>query len=127
MGIDYGSKRVGIALSDDGAVIAVPRAIFPNNRTLFGEIKNMCEGHKVTAIVMGESKDFKGNPNPIMKDILFFKGELERDLGLPVFLEPEYLTSHEAARTQENQALLDASSAALILQSFLDKKNIDKK
>ena len=122
MGIDFGSKRVGIALSDESATIAIPKAVLPNDRTLFGEIKNLCAGHRVKAIVIGESKNFKGQDNPIMKDITFFKGELERGLHLPVHLEPEFLTSFEAARTHGDSPLLDASAAALILQSFLDKK-----
>lgn len=120
MGIDYGSKRVGIALSDETGTIAVPKAVLPNNRFLFSEVKNLCEGYDVSAIIIGESKDFKGNPNPIMKDALLFKGELERDLQLPVHLEPEFMTSHQAAREQGDHALLDASAAAIILQSFLN-------
>ncbi len=122
MGIDVGSKRVGIALSDEEGKFAIPKAVLPNDRYLFTEIKRMCEAYGVTQIVMGESKDFKGNENVIMKDIKFFKGELERDLGLPVHFEPEFLTSHQAAQTQGNSPLLDASAAALILQSFLDRK-----
>ena len=123
MGIDYGSKRVGIALSDESSTIAVPKAVLPNDRYLFSEVKNLCKGHDVSAIVIGESKDFKGNANPILKDTLFFKGELERDLGLPVHLEPEFLTSHQAANERgpdANTRLLDASAAAIILQSFLN-------
>lgn len=122
MGIDFGSKRVGVALSDEDHKFAMPKAVLPNDRTLFGEIKNLCSAHEVEAIVMGESYDYKGNANPIMKDILFFKGELERDLGLPVFLEPEFMTSDAAAKIQGENAMLDASAAALILQSYLDKK-----
>ncbi len=122
MGIDYGSKRVGISLSDESHTIAMPKATFPNDRNLFGSIKTLCKGHDVEAIVIGESKDYKGNDNPIMKDITFFKGELERELHLPVYLQPEYMTSHEAARTQDDKTLLDVSAAALILQSYLDKK-----
>lgn len=120
MGIDYGSKRIGVALSDESGVIAMPKAVLPNNRFLFGEIKNLCEGHKVKAIVLGQSVDFKGNDNPIMKDISLFKAELERDLHLPVYLEPEFMTSRQAAREQGEHPLLDASAAALILRSFLD-------
>lgn len=120
MGIDFGSKRVGIALSDESATIAVPKATLPNDRFLFTEVQNLCKGHDVSAIVLGESIDFKGKPNSIMKDILLFKSELERDLQLPVHLEPEFMTSHQAAREQGNHALLDASSAAIILQSFLN-------
>ena len=126
MGIDYGSKRVGIALSDESGTIAVPKAVLPNDRYLFTEVKNLCEGHDVSAIVLGDSKDFKGNPNGIMKDALFFKGELERDLKLPVHLEPEFMTSYQAAREQGEHPLLDASAAAIILQSFLNGLNIKK-
>jgi putative Holliday junction resolvase len=123
MGIDYGSRRVGIALTDESRTIAVPKAVLPNDRMLFTEIKNMVAGHDVREIVMGESKNFKGEDNKIMEGINFFKGELERELQLPVHLQPEYLTSFEASRTQGgNSPLLDASAAALILQSFLDKK-----
>ncbi len=71
---------------------------------------------------MGDSRDFKGNPNPIMKDVDFFKGELERELHLPVFLEPEFMTSQQAEREQGATALLDASAAAIILQSYLDRE-----
>ncbi len=122
MGIDFGSKRVGIALSNEEGQFAMPKAVLPNDRYLFTEIKRMCEAYGVTEIVMGESKDFKGNDNQIMKGINLFKGELERDLGLPVHLEPEFLTSHQAAQTQGNSPLLDASAAALILQSYLDRR-----
>lgn len=127
LGIDFGSKRVGIALSDETNTIAMPKAVLPNDRYLFTEVKNLCEGHKVSAIVMGDSVDFKGNPNPIMKDALFFKGELERDLGMTVHLEPEFMSSQQAAREQGENKLLDASAAAIILQSFLNGLKHKKK
>ncbi len=122
MGIDFGSKRVGVALSDEGGKFAIPKAVLPNDRYLFSEIKKLCDGHSITEIVMGESVDFKGNENPIMTEIKRFKAELERDLGLPVHFEPEFLTSHQAAKLQGSGPLLDASAAALILQSYLDRK-----
>lgn len=121
LGIDYGSKRVGLALSDESETIAVPYSVMPNDRNLFRDIREICEGRDVKAIVMGESKDFKGNPNPIMKQITMFKAELERDLKLPVHLEPEFMTSEHAKRAEGEHPLLDASAAALILQSYLDK------
>lgn len=126
LGIDYGSKRVGVALSDETKTIAVPMAVFPNDRFLFTEIKNMCESRDVKEIVLGESKDLKGNSNPIMKQIQLFKGELERDLNLPVHFEPEFFTSEHAKRAEGEHPLLDASAAALILQSFLDKNKHTK-
>lgn len=126
MGIDYGSKRVGIALSDESGSIAMPHAVFPNDRTLFREVKSVCDSRKIQAIVMGESKDFKGIDNPIMKQVYAFKAELERDLDLPVHLEPEFMTSAEAVHLQGENAMSDASAAALILKSYLEK-NTNKK
>lgn len=122
LGIDYGSKRVGIALSDESQTIAVPLAVIPNDRTLFREVRAFCESRGVTEIVMGDSKDMRGNDNPIMKEVYAFKAELERDLHLPVHLEPEFFTSMQAAKVQGEHVLIDASAAALILQSYLDRQ-----
>ena len=127
LGIDYGSKRVGVALSDESETIAVPLSVLPNDRTLFREIREICEARGIDGVVMGDSKDFKGNDNPIMREAMAFKAEIERDLHLPVYLEPEFLTSFQAAKIQGENALLDASAAALILQSYLDRRKHAKR
>ena len=122
LGIDYGMKRVGVALSDESGIMAFPKAVIPNDRYLFTEIKNICEANHVTAIVMGESKDFDMKENKIMKRIHAFKSELERDLGLPVYLEPEFMTTTEAQHLQGKTSFNDASAAALILKSYIEKQ-----
>ncbi len=121
LGIDYGTKRVGLALSDEEGLIAFPYAVIPNEG-LFENIKNICSKENIGAIIIGESRNFDGAPNPVMKKILPFKKKLEENLGLPVFLEPEFLTSKQARNIQEGSAMTDASAAAIILQSYLDKK-----
>lgn len=121
LGIDYGTKKVGIALSDEGGRLAFPYAVISNIGSLLEDIRNICEKEAVDTIVIGESQDFGGKPNPVMKKIGPFKKKLEEKLGLPVFLEPEYLTSKQARNIQEDSALTDASAAAIILQSHLDK------
>jgi len=137
LGIDYGAKRVGLALSDEGQTIAVPFSVTPNDRTLFREIKSMVDTRGIKEIVLGESKDFKGNDNPIMKAVRDFQVELERDLKVKVFFEPEFMTSQQARRAfgtsgEESgvsgvRGFVDASAAALILQSFLDRRKSRKK
>jgi putative holliday junction resolvase len=121
LGIDYGTKRVGIAISDEEGTMAFPKAVLPNNKFLMRDIKEMCIGNGVAAVVIGESKDYKGNPNPIFKDAERFGKELGSDLGIPVHFEPELLTSAEAERIQGKTPMLDASAAAIILKSYLDK------
>jgi len=133
IGIDYGTKRVGIAMSDEGGEMAFPNAVLPNDEFLITKIKKIYNEEGAQGIVMGESKDYKGKPNLIMKDSLELKDALEKELDTEVHLEPEFMTSMQAAhplrRTRGGDEhahskgeTLDASAAAIILQSFLDKK-----
>ena len=122
IGVDYGEKRIGIALSDEGGNMAFPKAVIPCDNTVVPYFKSLVAGEGVVGIVIGESKDYKNVPNPLMSKIGVFKKTLEIELGLPTYLEPEFMTSAAAAQIQGEGAMLDASAATLILQSFLDKQ-----
>ena len=123
LGIDYGSKRVGVALSDEAGEFAMPLVVLENNTELITALKKIVAEKQISAVILGESKNFAGEDNPLQEKINRFKTELEQATNLPVELEPEFFTSAEAARLQGKNAKLDASAAALILKSFLDKKN----
>ena len=84
-------------------------------------IKEIADKNYIKEIVMGESKNYKGEANDIYEESLKFKSNLEKE-GFKVHLEPEFMTSVNAERFQGKNDMLDASAAALILQSFLDKK-----
>ena len=122
LGIDYGSKRIGLAHSDEAGKFAFPHSVLEGDDPI-KKIMLLVSKEKVSEIVLGESKDFKGKDNAIMKKIHEFKVELEKTTNIPVHFEPEFLTSVEAERLQGKHDKLDASAAALILQSFLDRKN----
>ena len=141
MGIDYGTKRVGIALSDDGGHLAFPYKVLPQNKDLVQKIKNICVSEGVNVIIIGESLKFNQKENPIMPAVRALKSRLEKELSLSVYLEPEMLTTQEARRppeqeekTRRRQRLrrgnarkpskpeyVDARAAALILQSYIDR------
>jgi len=136
LGIDYGKKRVGIAISDDKGVFAFPFVILQNDINLFRNIKNICQKEKIEEIVIGESKNLSGHDNKIMEDINKFKEKIKAEIELPIYLEKEFLTTvfarekifkqkENVARKikKEKDAAADASAAALILQRFLDRKN----
>lgn len=123
MGIDYGSKRVGIALSDESGKFALPHSVIKNSSKLVDDLNTIICESDVGVIVMGESKDFKGKENEIMKDVHAFKQKIEDLLGKTVVYEPEFLTSHAAQRFQGKNDMHDASAAALILQSYLDRNS----
>jgi len=122
LGIDYGSKRVGVALSDEDGRIAFPLATLPNNSNLIKEIEKICKERGVGAIVLGESLDYKGKPNQIQSAIANCKLKIEKFTGLAVVYQQEFLTSKQAERST-TKASADASAAALILQGYLDKGN----
>jgi putative holliday junction resolvase len=122
LGIDFGSKRVGIAVSDDEGKMAFPYSVIANDGKLLEEIQKIIEEEKIGEIVMGESKNFEGEPNEIMAAILDFKKKLEEKFKIKVNLEPEFMTSQQAERLQGKTPMHDASAATIILQSYLDKK-----
>ncbi len=142
IGIDYGTKRVGVALSDEGGKIAFAKEVFENDVLLIPKLEKLCGEEHVGGIVLGESRDFSGVPNPVMKKANEFAEKLKTLTGLPLFFEQEFLTSHEASQKKnamhlalstrqdgragrgvEKKESVDASAAAIILQSFLEKNN----
>ena len=122
LGIDYGSKRVGIAVSDGNGSMAFAKAVFPQDKMLVGTIAELCRNEEAGEIVIGESRDYKGAENPIMAKISAFKEELAVATGLPIHFELEFMTSAAAEHIQGKTDMHDASAAALILQSYLDKR-----
>ena len=123
LGIDFGSKRVGLATSDDLGTMAFPHSVIPNDKNLLEEIEKIIKKENITDIVIGESKNFAGEPNKIMVEIEKFKNLLAGETKLNVFLEPEFMTSSQAELIQGKNDMHDASAATIILQSFLDKES----
>jgi len=124
LGIDYGTKRTGIALSDDSGAMAFPREVLAvtTEEKLVEEIKKICTEEGVEELVLGESKNSQGEDNTVMQHIHPLKEALEKELSLPVHMELEFMTSMHADVGQGRTALRDASAAALILQRYLDKQ-----
>lgn len=123
LGIDYGTKRVGIATSDDEGRMAFPFRVIPNVRTLVDDVAAICAAERIDSIVMGESHNFQNQPNSLMKEILPFVEAIKERTLLPVVFMPEVLSSQEAMHLQGDNDQNDASAAAIVLQSYLEKIN----
>lgn len=123
LGIDYGSKRIGLAVSDAEANFVFPLSVLQNSEKAVSQILQICQEKNIGQIVVGDSEDFKMQKNIIMKDVAPFVESLREKSGLPVSLHPEFMTSQEAERLQGKNDMLDASAAAIILKSFLEIKN----
>jgi putative Holliday junction resolvase len=128
LGIDYGTKKVGLALSDEAGSMGFPHGILPNDGRLIDEVIDLVARKQVEAVVIGDSLNFDGNPNAVAKAAKEFGMLLERRTGLSVEFEPEMLTTQEARRGFDglrepgaNLKEVDASAAALILTSYLSR------
>lgn len=136
LGIDYGTKRIGIAASDEGGRIAFPFRIIQNTPSALTEIVVIINETHSKDIVLGSSVDAKGEENTIMQAIGEFKKTLEDTIDGKVILMNESFTSVEARRSlegkkslharknkQEKQQATDDKAATLILQRYLDTIN----
>ncbi len=135
LGIDYGTKNIGTAISDEEGRMAFPYKALKNDIAFLDTIHNICGEEEISAIVIGESKDLDGKPNKIMGSIEELVKNLEADLGLPVYLQNEFMTSlHSGVQKskdmfsdrktkKEREVKDDRKAAVLILQRYLDKKN----
>ncbi len=123
LGIDYGKKMVGVAVSDEGGTVAFPYAILENTKGLVGGIKTICTHEDVETIVVGESVDYTGAPNLIKKEVDRFVVELHSAVNIPIVEEREFLSTQQARFYQTKRKRVDDSAAAIILQSYLDRKN----
>lgn len=127
LGVDYGEKRIGLALSDESGKLAFPLEIITNtNLNPEGEViqrlRDIIQEKGVEVIVLGESTNLKGEENTIMEAIREFKKVLEEQFDVEVIFEPEFFTSVQAARSPSATEHRDAQAAALILQSYLEKQ-----
>lgn len=132
LGIDYGSKRVGVALSDEAGTMGFPHTILANTPRLIDEVRVLIEKEGVGAVVVGESRDLAGGDNPIAKDARTFGDLLAERSGVPVVYESEVFTSEaarqshhkeEKTRAPKGRGHIDDSAAALILTSYLSRTN----
>jgi len=129
LGIDFGSKYIGLALSDPLKSLARPFKTIPSNDKLLEEIKKICQEEEVEKIILGLPKSMDGSLGPQGEKTLKFKKELEDFLAIPIELEDERLTSKlasnllkdEKKKIKESKAELNKLAAQLILESYLEK------
>lgn len=124
LGVDYGTKKIGVAVSDKGQTFALPKIVLKNDNELMGKLEKIIKEDNISKVVIGESLNYKGDENLIMNDIKNFVTKINNKFNVLVVFEPEFLTTAQSKSVQGQTKMTDASAAALILQSFLDKKNI---
>ncbi|CAN5612366.1 Holliday junction resolvase RuvX [soil metagenome] len=135
VGLDYGEKRIGVALSDPTRTIASPHATLhrrTGKRPPWPELKRIVEENDVTEAVIGLPLDLEGVEGEWAAEVREFGAEVERRLGLPVHWMDERLTSVIAERAvrgmglkrsqREEKERVDSAAAALILSYHLNRE-----
>lgn len=129
IGLDYGTRKCGLAVSDDRGMVAVPWKIVPTGE-LKNELAEMLQNKKFKKIVVGESVKNDGTHNEVFKEVQKFVVEFENEYKakfesgeLEVICEKEFFSSKHA-RSEDRAREVDDRAAALILQRYLDKQNL---
>ena len=133
IGIDYGRKRTGIAASDPLGIFATALDTIDSTK-LIEYLKNYATGERILAFVVGYPVNMDGKPSEAQADVDVFLKRLDKAFpGVPVHLEDERFTSVLAQRVmidggmkkseRREKGSVDRISAALILQSYLDRLN----
>jgi len=136
LGIDYGERRIGLALSDATGLLASPWKQVENDRNVGAAAKRLAaevralqgEDDGLGAIVIGLPRRLSGDDNDQTARVRRFAALLANEVVIPITLQDERLTSHDADEIlaqrerdwRKRKQKLDAMAAALILQDFLD-------
>lgn len=134
LGIDFGERRIGLALSDPTGTLASPLETVqrrPGKRPPLMRLEEVARAHDVEALVVGLPLDLQGRETEWCAEVRVMGDALAGRLGLPVVYVDERMTSVRAERAlraqdqprhrREEKGRVDAAAAALILQAWLDR------
>jgi putative Holliday junction resolvase len=131
LGIDFGEKRLGLALSDESRTLASPLAVYERKdlQSDLRFLRDLILRYQITEIVLGLPLNMDGSLGPKAQQVLEFKRALEESLKLPVHTFDERFTTAEAERTlleanmsrRQRKTKRDALAAVLILQGYLQQ------
>ena len=129
LGIDFGQRRIGLAISDALGVTAqgLPTLDTKKTKDIFTHLKNIIKDKNVTKVVVGMPKNMNGTIGPMGVEVKKFIQELIKKTKIDVIPWDERLTSvqslkamREMGTKQKHKEVADRISATLILQSYLD-------
>ena len=132
LGIDWGERRVGVAISDPAEILAVPLCTceVQSERSAVNEVVRLCKENDVEMIVVGLPINMDGTKGPIAAKAEAFAERLKKSANLPVELWDERLSTAQAERaliaadvsSAKRKQVRDKIAAQVILQAFLDSR-----
>ena len=131
LGIDYGTVRIGLALSDSTGTLASPLPFLENQspQQVTNALSELIQTHQIAGLVIGLPRNMDGTYGTSAQKVRNFIAEIQKSISLPITPIDERLTTAQASKQLSgigmNQKQLrkkvDSSSACLILQQYLDR------
>jgi putative Holliday junction resolvase len=122
LGIDYGEKRIGLALSDESLQFSFEYETWSPEK-FENEIENLIAEKEIEKIILGHPLNMSGAETPKTKEVLKFKEDLESKVNVPIELVDERLSSKFAAGIIGKDKDIDSLAAQIILETYLNKQN----
>lgn len=136
LALDYGTKRIGVAISDGTGTLASPRPYIPTMAfmKIKAALRDLLEKESIAQIIIGMPRNMDGSYGPSAELVREFVEKLKSGgITTPIQMIDERLTTVQASRqlhdagrnTRQQRELVDSVSAAVLLQSYLDSRPID--
>lgn len=128
LGIDYGTKRIGLAMGDKETNLALPYKTLSNDKDFFVLLQKICVEENVEEIVVGIPLPFRGKKGKQIERVEQFVKNLKKESRIPVKIVDEKLTTREVEshfiniKKEMKKVDKDAIAASIILQTYLDKE-----
>jgi putative Holliday junction resolvase len=132
IGIDYGQKRVGLAMSDPLGITSQPLPFLPNDKNMFAQLKKLVEENQVSEIVVGLPITMRGSASEMTAEVEKFVDQLETHISIPIYLQDERLSTMESEKLlisadvsrKKRKEVRDSMAASIILQDYLERKGL---
>ena len=120
LGVDYGLKWIGIAMSDDENKMAFPCETLENNFKLFGRLNELIKKENIYKVIIGLPLNKNMKPTTQTTEVENWAEKLIKEVDLPIEFENEILTTKAADKSGAKN--IHSAAAAILLQSYLDRK-----
>ncbi len=131
VGLDYGQKRIGIAVSDSDGLLALPVTSFVRTKDRSGDIRRLAaliQEYEPALIIVGLPRRLSGELGPSANAVKRFVTDLSKEIEVEILFQDERFTTVEASKRlreatlsgKAQRSVIDASAAAIMLQSWLD-------
>lgn len=130
LGLDVGTVRIGVAVSDELGIVATPLGFVPRGPDDRATFRKLVEQYRIGGLVAGMPRGLSGREGPQAQDVRGYTNALARDLELSLDYWDERLTTVIAERNlisggrsrQQRRSEIDSASAAVMLQGYLDRQ-----